>query len=240
MTEGLTRLIAAALFLALPVTVGAVRQTDTPAVATVATLDPISDYRGEAGTGFGNNATCNGLDGALACFMQDGLGPFHILANWFSFAVGMIFIMIGISRLMKSAQEGAKGPLGTGTLMTFFVGGMLISYDAFIRIFTMTFFNDPTTRTYANLEYTEGLTDEETGHIYLVLNAVLRFLILVGIVSVLRGCFICRNVAEGSGNASLMSGITHLVGGALAVNLGPVLNAVQTTLGITGYGITFS
>ena len=37
----------------------------------------------------------------------------------------------------------------------------------------------------------------------------------------------------------MMSAITHLVGGALAVNLGPLLNAVQTTLGITDYGITF-
>ena len=49
-----------------------------------------------------------------------------------------------------------------------------------------------------------------------------------------------RGVAEGSQQASVMSGVTHLIAGALAVNLGPLLNAVQVTLGITGYGIAFT
>jgi len=31
-----------------------------------------------------------------------------------------------------------------------------------------------------------------------------------------------------------------VVGGALAVNIGPLLNAIQATLGITGMGIVFS
>ena len=62
---------------------------------------------------------------------------------------------------------------------------------------------------------------------------------IVGLISFVRGIFIIRSVAEGSGQASIMAGVTHLVGGALAVNLGPLLAAVQWTLGITDYGIRF-
>jgi hypothetical protein len=34
--------------------------------------------------------------------------------------------------------------------------------------------------------------------------------------------------------------MTHLIGGAAAVNLGPLINAVQQTLGIGGLGVVFN
>jgi hypothetical protein len=63
---------------------------------------------------------------------------------------------------------------------------------------------------------------------------------VLGWISFIRGWFIIRDVAEGSQQASLMAGLTHLFGGALAINLGPVLNAAQTTLGLTAYGVNFT
>ena len=72
------------------------------------------------------------------------------------------------------------------------------------------------------------------------MSAILKFLAIVGFVSFVRGIFIVRDVAEGNNQASIMAGMTHIIGGALAVNLGPLLTAVQTTLGITQYGITFA
>ena len=37
-----------------------------------------------------------------------------------------------------------------------------------------------------------------------------------------------------------MAGLTHIIGGALAVNIGSVLNAVQFSLGLETFGIIFS
>jgi len=72
-----------------------------------------------------------------------------------------------------------------------------------------------------------------------VISSVLQFMIVLGVVSFARGIFIVRGVAEGNGQASLMAGVTHLIGGALAVNLGPMMNAVQSTLNLTAYGVSF-
>ena len=171
--------------------------------------------------------------------MQDILGPTHIALNFFSYVAGMIFIMIGISRLIKSSQEGARGPGGIGTFGTFVVGGLLLSATTILRAFSSSLFGSPITYTYATLNYTAGMTKVETDALYNVIAAVLQFLIVLGMISFVRGMFIMRDVAEGSSNASTMSGVTHLIGGALAVNMGPFLNAIQETLGITAFGVSF-
>jgi hypothetical protein len=247
-TEPITRFIAAALFLCLPVAVGAIRSTITPFSSLAASLVPISFQDGgynEGGGGIlppvgGGQNECDGLDGAMACFMGDIIAPLHIAMNFFTFVVGMIFIMIGISRLIKSAQDGPKGPGGLGTFMTFFTGGALISYNEFVRVFTMTFFSQFQTKTFAEMSYVDGMEQEEQDHVHTVISAVLKFMIIVGLISFIRGLFIVRSVAEGNGQASMMAGMTHIAGGALAINLGAVVNAVQTTLGLSQFGIQFS
>lgn len=235
-TEGISRLLSSALFLCLPVAVAAVRSTITPIGSTVigAVDAPITSWNEGSGT-----ATCTGLDGSLACFMADMLAPMHIAINFFSFTIGTVLIMIGISRLMKTAQDGPKGPGGLGTFMTFVVGGTLMSYNEMVRAFTMTFFSDLQTRTYAKISYTKGMTTAEQDHVHIVISAILKFMIVVGLISFVRGLFIVRSVAEGNSQASMMAGVTHLAGGALAINLGGVINAVQETLGLTKFGVQF-
>ena len=197
-------------------------------------------------TGYEETAVngCQGLDGVVYCMMNDLLGPTHSALNFFAFVAGMIFIMIGISRLTKSAQDGPRGPGGLGTFMTFIAGGALISYNEFVRAFSATLFDSSLTGFASQTKTTAVLAYEDTlggsaDHVYTVISAVLKFMIMIGLISFVRGIFIIRTVAEGGGKASLMAGMTHIIGGALAINLGPLLNAVQATLGLTGYGITF-
>ena len=259
--DGLGRLAAGGMFFALPVVIEATRSTVTPdtltAVSATATTTGFNDDGGGImgqiqgfldnplgalfGTG-GGSCGPGGLDVKLYCFMSDIFAPMTVLLNFFGFVAGVILIMIGISRLLKSAQDGAKAPLGLGTIMTFAAGGALISFNAILRAFSTSFFTSPVTFTYARLGYAEasGLTDGELAHVHNVFSAILKFVILVGLISFVRGIFIVRGVAEGDNQASMMAGMTHILGGALAVNLGPLLNAVQATLGITQFGVVFS
>ena len=237
--EGVSRLIAGGAFFSLPVVAMAMKYSVTPNSLVVLTaLGTNSGFK--APSVAISCATTNSLDEAMVCFMKDILGPSHVLLNFFAFIAGMIFIMIGISRLTKSAQEGARGPGGIGTISTFVIGGLLMSATTILRAFSTSFFNSPITETIANLTYTTGMSPVETDAVYNVINAVLQFMIIIGMVSFVRGIFIMRDVSEGGQQASTMSGLTHIIGGALAVNLGPLLNAVQTTLGITAFGVTFS
>lgn len=225
--EGVVRLIASGAFFALPTIIEAIMET------LITGLDP------HRNTGFTGVAAALGLDRMMANFVTSIFGPLDIMINFFGYVAGAVLIMIGISRLLKSSQEGARGPGGIGTIMTFIAGGALLSFSPMISAFTMSMFNSPTvTRT--ALVYRAGLTDPEVEHIHAVISAMLKFVLILGLISFMRGIFIIRGVAEGNQQASMMAGVTHLVGGALAVNLGPFLNAVQTTLGIAGFGVNFT
>ena len=249
--DGVSRLLAGGAFFALPIMVEVFRNTLADSVLSTGVLLP-SVYNDGGGIlggllaslGFSGGACPSsadlGLDGMLVCFMNDVLGPVHVVLNFFSFVAGMIFIMIGISRLTKSVQEGAKGPGGIGTLMTFITGGALISYNELVRATVTTLTGNPATKTYATMSYTTGLTDAEVGAAHAVISAVLKFMIMVGLISFVRGLFMVRSVAEGNQQASMMAAISHMVAGAVAVNLGALLNAIQATLGISAYGISFT
>ncbi len=239
LSEGVTRLIAGGAFFSLPPLAMAITATLTPTTLSLATALGTN-------TGFVETTsvvTCGGtnsLDEAMGCFMHNTLGPMHVMLNFFCFCAGLIFIMIGISRLIKSSQEGARGPGGMGTVSTFVAGGILLSATTLMRALSDTFFASAQTETLASLTYTGGMSAAETDAAYNVIAAVLKFMIIIGLISFVRGIFIMRDVAEGSQQASVMAGMTHIIGGALAVNLGPLMNAIQSTLGITAFGVTFS
>lgn len=259
--EGVSRLVAAGAFFALPITVEAIRSSMSSDTSTVVSgLNSLtgSEYNGQTancgggtsimdgvdavfGGGNNNDDVRPGLDSMLGCMMDDILGPMHNLLSFFGYVAGTIFIMIGISRLMKSAQEGARGPGGIGTFMTFVAGGALISFNDLVKTFTFTLFGDVKTKTYAEITYNKiGLQAEELTHAHTVISAILKFMILIGLVSFVRGIFIMRGVAEGNNQSSMMAAVTHIIGGAIAINLGAFINIVQATLGISDYGITFS
>lgn len=253
--QGVSRLLAGGAFFALPVIVEVFRNTVSNAALSANAAAPVAGYN-DGGGGIigglissltGGSGACPdvvandiGVDGMLVCFVNDIFGPMHVILNFFAFVAGMIFLMIGISRLIKSAQDGAKGPGGLGTMMTFIMGGALISYNEIMRAASTTFAGNPVTRTYATLQYKAGLGDAEVAAAHAVISAVIKFMIIVGLISFVRGLFIVRNVAEGSQQASMMSAVSHIVAGALAVNLGPLLGAIQNTLGIGKYGILFT
>ncbi len=247
LNEGITRLLAGGAFFALPFIVVVMRETFMPtplnAFAGVATNYGFNDPGVSGGFfglgGCGSASGTNGLDVAMSCFMQDILGPSHVALNFFCFVAGMIFIMIGISRLIKSTQEGPKGPGGLGTVTTFAIGGLLISATTILRAISSSMFGDTVTTTVASLTYTTGLSTAESDAVYNVIAAVLKFMIVIGMISFVRGLFIIRDVSEGKQQASVMAGMTHIIGGALAVNLGPLMNAVQSTLNITAFGVSF-
>ena len=236
--EGVMRLIAGGCFFSLPYLMSVLKETFvSPGLLAFSTINTNTMFNSSV-TAMSCGAT-NSLDEAMGCFMLDIMGPAHVALNFFSYVAGAIFIMIGISRLIKSSQEGPRGPGGIGTFGTFVIGGMLLSATTILRAFSASFFDSTVTYTWASLQYTTGMTVAETQAVHNVVSAVLQFLIVLGMISFVRGMFIMRDVAEGKGNASTMAGITHLVGGALAVNMGPLLNAIQQTLGITAFGVSF-
>ncbi|MBI1301393.1 MAG: hypothetical protein GC137_07015 [Alphaproteobacteria bacterium] len=244
--EGITRLLAAGAFFTLPYIVTVITYSVTPVNSAAMTWIGSLTGGGQSTTFAGVPAiglvcdTDRSLSVVMGCMMADIVGPLHLITNFFCYCAGMIFIMIGISRIIKSSQEGARGPGGRGTVATFVIGGILISANVMLTALGSTLFGAGAGLTRADLVFDSGLSPAELQATYNVINATLQFMFIVGFISFVRGIFIIRGVAEGDQQASLMSGITHMVGGSLAANLGPVMNAVQATLGISGFGIEFT
>lgn len=191
-----------------------------------------------ANSGWEGTAGAEGLDAKLVNLMRDVFEPAQGLFGWFGFIAGMFFVIIGIMRLMKTEEQGPRGPTGIGTIMTFVVAGCLFSLNAMIAYLSATLFGTSTIETDGVLQYSAGLNGAEA-HVHAVIASIIAFAMLLGWISIIRGFFILRGVSEGNSQASMMAAMTHLIGGAMAVNLGPVIMAVQNTLGITEYGILF-
>lgn len=228
--DALKRFIAGGAFFALPIIIE----------ATINTLTA-GDEMGHTETGFNvAGVSGGGLDAMVVALMADIWAPMANLLWAFVYLAGVILLIVGISRLLKTAQEGPRGPGGIGTIMTFITAGALLSADSMLGAWTGSLFQTDTVTTYANMAFTTGMTADEVDHVHSVISAVLAFMMVLGWISFIRGWFILRGVAEGDQQASLMAGLTHLFGGALAVNLGPVMNAVQETFGLTDYGVNFT
>lgn len=242
--EGLARFLAAACFLSLPAIISIVTNTVAPTtLAVVGVVNPNTHFTAPSTVPTCGTGAAGGLSTVVYCMMNTTFAPLHIVLNFFAYCAGMVLIFIGVSRLIKSTQEGPKGPGGFGTIMTFTTGAALISYNALIVGATNTLFGGgigvSSTKTAGSLAYVTGMTTAEQDTAIIAITTIIKLMIIVGLISFVRGLFIIRGVAEGNSQSSLMAGITHMVGGALAVNLGPLINAIQTTLGITAYGINF-
>jgi hypothetical protein len=224
--DAVKRFIAGGMFFALPFVIDVVRETIEEAG---------EDY---TNSGFNGSATGLGLDAMIVKLMTDVFVPLQYAFGVFGYLAGIILVIIGISRLLQTEQQGPKGPTGIGTIMTFLMAGCLFSLNSIITYITTTMFDNGEIATNGTLAYAQNLGGA-SAHVHAVISAVIAFAIVVGWVSLIRGIFILRGVSEGSGQASMMAAITHIIGGVLAINLGSVINAVQTTLGITQYGLTF-
>ncbi len=193
-------------------------------------------------SGFAGQTTGAGLDAMLVAMMRDIWQPMHMLFEAFAYIAGLILTVIGITRLVKSSQDGARGPGGIGTIVTFLTAGALFSVDHLMGALSTSMFGSNIIATTAQIMYDDGTQafQQQTQHVTAIISAILAFVALVGWVSFIRGWFLVRDVAEGNQQASLMAALTHIFGGALAVNLGPLLNAIQVTFGLLGAGVYFT
>ena len=141
------RLLAGGSFFALPYIATSLQASFMSAPLSALSVDGTTGYTGILVCAGGALA----LDQAFGCFVNNLLGPIQTVLNVFCFAVGLIFIMIGISRLIKSAQDGARGPGGLGTVSTFVTGGVLLSGTQMMAALSSSFFGKTETATAGTL-----------------------------------------------------------------------------------------
>ena len=190
------------------------------------------------GTDWHPNPMGDGMDQMIYELIEDIAGPMTILLTSFSYIAGALLLVVGISRMIKTAQDGPRGPTGLGTIMTLFVAGVLISGAGMISAFTTILFGDATVSTFATISPDIISDPVEADRIATIIECVMAFIMIVGIIAFLRGLFVLRAFAEGNQNATVMQALTFIFGGVLAINLGDLVNVLQATVGLDG--VTFT
>lgn len=228
LSDSMKRFIAGGALFSLPLVTEATQNMLTDGSTSMSQVSAYAGYTGGGG----------GLDSVLVSLFADIYEPLISIILAFAYLAGIILVMVGIGRIIKTAQDGPRGPAGMGTIMTFVVAGVLFSLSTIMASFSVSMFDTSTVATFAVLSSSTGdvVVDD---HVLAIISTVLVFLTIIGYISFMRGFFIIKDVAEGNSQASLMAGVTHIFGGALAVNLGPLMNAVQRTLGLDTLGVMF-
>ncbi len=189
-------------------------------------------------TAISGSASGNGLDAMVVRAMSDISGPIQNLLAAFCYIFAIGFLLIGISRLTKRAEDGPRGPAGMGTIMTFITASALFAFGDMMGAFSSSLFGDNEIATRVTLADIAGVTGDDAEKIQTVIQSVMAFVMIVGFIAFIRGWFVLRAFADGNQGATMAQGLTFLFGGALAINLGELVNAIQKTVGVTGF--TFS
>lgn len=179
-----------------------------------------------------------GLDKMVVDLMVNIGGPVELLLIAFTYIAGIIFLLVGINRLTKKMEEGPRGPAGLGTIVTFIAAAALFSFGDSMGSFSASLFGDSTVMTKSTISATVISNATDRDRIQAVIEGVMAFIMIVGYIAFIRGWFVLKSFADGMQGATLAQGLVFLFGGALAINLGELVNVLQTTLGISG--ISFS
>ena len=169
-------------------------------------------------------------------FANDIYEPMFLLVAALSFCIGVLFIAKG---LMKCAKIGSdpKAAASHGILVLFIVGAVLISMGEMLPAVLGSIFGSTesdSAGTFASLinwsavdSGADTTTADET------VKAVLMFVQVVGAIAFLRGWLMIKSAVEGSGgqNQTVPQGMTHVIGGAMAINIGTMITIIDHTLG---------
>jgi intracellular multiplication protein IcmC len=145
-----------------------------------------------------------------------------------AYVMGMFFIYKGIlglkdfgeSRTMMSSQHSLKGPL---ILMA--VGAALLYLPTSVQVGMNTFWSDPNPYGYVQA------TDDQWSTLYQDCFLIIQ---LIGTVAFIRGLVLMTHLGGQQGQPGTFGkAMSHLIAGAVLINLYDFINAVYSTLGLS-------
>ena len=165
-------------------------------------------------------------------------GPFVALMSLIANIVGLYFIIHGLYMASRHGYD-PKSLTPARIITNIFVGTLLVAIGSSFDVFLSTIFGYGGTAgagaSVVGWTMVSNLTSDTTAqaHIQGAIRAALTVVQMVGIIAFIRGFMIMKKAAEGSGQATMPQGLTHIIGGVLAINIYQFLTAMQSTFGTT-------
>ena len=164
---------------------------------------------------------------AILTSLKDNAEPLMRFVVATSYVIGLWFMIAAMGDLKKIGQSASAQAQGgiNGPLIKLVIGALLFYLPSTINIGIATFWgNDSGIMGY------QAENGDVFGHLK---GGVIAVVQVIGYISLVKGLVILSKSAEqGSQQDTFSKGITHVIGGILAINIVGTIGAISSTLGI--------
>ncbi|MDE2029884.1 MAG: hypothetical protein KGI97_04890 [Alphaproteobacteria bacterium] len=179
----------------------------------------------------GAGASASTLDVMLTNFVNNIHDPLLGLVSIIAWVAGLLFVVRGLVKASKYGFDPrANSPHIILTNIVF--GALLLTIGSNLDMVMGSVFGASTIKgsSVLNWSFASALGGASTSF-QTAVKAGLTFVQLIGAIAFVRGWLIMKKVVEGGGNVTMAQGITHIVGGVLAINIFWFLKIMDTTFG---------
>ncbi len=173
------------------------------------------------------------LDKMMENFVNNIAQPMYITLSTLCFVIGLFLIVKGLIRASKSGTDPREAAPHR-IMVSMLIGAVLISISAVATNMINTLFESPVITDFSNLinwSKITGETNANTEAVDLTVKAILMFVQVIGFIAFIRGWLIIKNAVEGAGQATVPQGLTHIIGGTMAINIGTMIQLFDATFG---------
>lgn len=178
------------------------------------------------------------LDVLLTNFLGNVDPALAALVSLVAWTMGAFMIVNGLIKASKYGHDPrANSP--THFITSFIIGAMLIAIgQSFSSILTSIFGSSAPSGDVlswsGDVNNWSAVQNIGSSQFTEAIKAALTFFQVVGMISLVRGFHVMKKAVEGSGQATIPQGLTHIIGGVLAINIYQFLEIMDTTFG-TGF-----
>jgi hypothetical protein len=172
----------------------------------------------------------DGLDGLMRNLTTNIAGPIVHLFSVISFLSGIYMVIRGLIKGSKFGQD-AKATVGT-IAANIVIGTILFTIGSSLDTIMATVFGDGNISGSGSVVSFIGYNfGAGTGPFQDGVTAALAFVQMIGMIAFIRGWLILKDAVEGLGQKTVAQGLTHILGGVLAINIYRFLDVMDWTFG---------
>ncbi len=232
-TAAIVHFLVGGAMVSLPAFMGAVQRT-----LFHGNLGAASSGGCTAGT-VGGSADLSQL---MVNFVGNIYGPMFAILTALMYLVGTYFIYRGLAKSAKIGTDPrASAPQGIIALLL--IGAVLISGGTMVTgminsLGIQSLFGSPSgvmdnMRHFSGINWSRVTTTTNTEAVDHAIQACLAFVQIIGLIGFIRGWMILRGAVEGTSQATVPQGLTHIIGGTMAMNMGTMLKILDNTFGMS-------
>jgi hypothetical protein len=219
---GIAHFFGAGCFMSFPVFAGVIQRTILGSAGGNGTNNCMA-------TTLGGGAT--GLDQMMQNFVKNIHDPMFSLLSIISIVVGLTFLAKGLLAGTRIGTDPRAASPKT-IIVNLVIGALLLSIGTVLTDTLGSLFGSTDIKSFSGIAWSNiGVTGVNTTAADNTVKAILAFVQVIGGISFLRGWLIVKTAVEGGGQATIPQGVTHIVGGAMAINIGAMLKIFDVTFG---------